>query len=34
MLVDRVALQRNAALAGAADVVQITMRVRAPVLPE
>ena len=34
VLVDRVALQRNAALAGAADVVQISMRVRAPVLPE
>ncbi|MCC6241339.1 MAG: hypothetical protein IT353_00780 [Gemmatimonadaceae bacterium] len=34
VLVDRVALQRNAALAGAADVVQVTMRVRAPVLPE
>lgn len=34
VLIDRVALQRNAALAGAADVVQITMKVRAPVLPE
>lgn len=34
LLVDRLVLQRNAALAGAPDVVQMTMTLRVPVLPE
>ncbi len=31
---ERLAMQRNAALLGAPDVVQVTMTIRAPVLPE
>jgi hypothetical protein len=34
LLLDRLTLTRNAALAGAPDVVQLTMTLRAPVLPQ
>ncbi len=34
MIVESLALQRNAALAGAPDVVQFTVKLRAPVLPQ
>jgi len=34
LLLDRLTLSRNAALAGAPDVVQLTMALRAPVLPQ
>ena len=34
LLLDRLVLSRNAALAGAPDVVQLTMSLRAPVLPQ
>ena len=34
MMVESLALQRNAALAGAPDVVQFTVKLRAPVLPQ
>jgi len=34
LLLDRLTLSRNAALAGAPDVVQLTMTLRAPVLPQ
>lgn len=34
LLVDRLTLSRNAALVGAPDVVQLTMTLRAPVLPQ
>lgn len=34
MRLERVTLQRNAALIGAPDVVQATLQLRAPVLPQ
>jgi hypothetical protein len=34
VVIDKLAVQRNAALLGAPDVVQVTMTVRAPVLPD
>lgn len=34
MRLERLSVQRNAALIGAADVVQVTLQVRAPVLPQ